>query len=134
MTFNIAQLNFERLKAGDNPKKVCMNHLDMWVQIHDLQAGFQSKRVIQDIGNYIGTFVNNDVNNFSGVWREYFRIRVRIKIYVPLRRKMKLKKKGGEWVWVTFKYEHAPTFFFIYGIIGLQKDFTLRKLKKKAML
>lgn len=95
----------------------------MWVQIHDLQVGFRSERVIQDIGNYVGTFIKNDTNNYNGVWRDYFRVRVRINIEVPLRRKMKLKRKEGEWVWVTFKYEHAPTFCFICGIIGHSERF-----------
>lgn len=31
---------------------------------------------------------------------------------------MKLKNKVVEWIWVNFKYEHAPTFCFICGIIG----------------
>ncbi|KAL8097999.1 hypothetical protein AgCh_030940 [Apium graveolens] len=83
----------------------------------------RSERVINVIGNYIGSFVMNDVNNFSGAWRDFYRVRVRININEPLRRKMKLKKKGGEWVWVHFKYEHAPTFYFICAIIGHSERF-----------
>ncbi|KAL8125389.1 hypothetical protein AgCh_012905 [Apium graveolens] len=122
-TFNRALLVFERLQAGVNPLSIQLNHVDIWVQVHDLQAGFRSERVIKDIGNYIGSFVQNDVNNFSGAWKEYCRVRVRINIEIPLRRKMKLKKKGGEWVWVNFKYKHAPTFCFICRIIGHSERF-----------
>lgn len=122
-TFNRALLVFERLEEGDNPLNIKLNHVDMWVQVHDLQVGFRSERVIKDIGNYIGSFVQNDVNNFSGVWREFFRMHVKIDINEPLRRKMKLKKKGGEWVWANFKYEHVPMFCFICGIIGHSKRF-----------
>lgn len=57
------------------------------------------------------------------MWREFYKVRVRIDINVPLCRKMKLKKKGGEWVWVNFKYEHIPTFYFICGIIGHSERF-----------
>lgn len=122
-TFNRALLVFERLQVGINPKDIQLNHIDIWVQIHDLQAGFRSERVIKDIGNYIGGFVMNDMNNFSGAWRDFYRVRARININEPLKRKMKLKKKGGEWVWVNFKYEHAPTFCFICGIIGHSEHF-----------
>ncbi|XP_074329726.1 uncharacterized protein LOC141667192 [Apium graveolens] len=122
-TFNRALLVFERLKAGVNPTEIELNHIDIWAQVYDLQAGFRSERVIKDIGDYIGSFVQNDANNFSGVWREFYRVRVRIDINKPLRRKMKLKKKGGDWFWVNFKYEHAPTFCFICGIIGHSERF-----------
>lgn len=71
-TFNRAQLVFERLNTRDSPKHIKLNHLDMWVQIHDLQTGFRSERVVQDIGNYVGTFVKNDLSNFVGVCREFF--------------------------------------------------------------
>lgn len=122
-TFNRTPLIFERLQKGVNPLNVKLHHLDIWVQIYDLQTGFRSERVIKDVGNYIGIFVQNDVNNFSGAWRDFYWVRVRIDIEKPLRRKMKLKKKGGEWFWINFKYEHAPTFCFIYGIIGHSEHF-----------
>lgn len=117
-TFNRALLVSERLQAGVNPTDIKLNHLDICVQVHDLQTGFRFQRFIKDIGNYIGMFIQNDANNFTGVWKEFYRVHVRIDIEKPLRRKMKLKKKGGEWVWVNFKYEHAPTFCFICGTIG----------------
>lgn len=92
-SFNRAPLIIERLRPGDDPKGVKLNYLDMWVQIHDLQVGFRSERVIQDIGNYVGSFIKSDANDFSGTLREFFRVRVRINLELPLRRKMKLKKK-----------------------------------------
>lgn len=104
----------------------------MWLQVHDLQAGFRSERVIQDIGNYIGSYVKNDPNNFSGLWRDFFRVRVTIDVQKPLRRKMKLKKKGGEWMWVTFKYEHAPTFCFICEIIGYSERFCRKPVEQEG--
>ncbi|CAI9777924.1 unnamed protein product [Fraxinus pennsylvanica] len=70
------------------------------------------------IGNYIGAFLSSDPNNFSGGWKAFLRIRVLMDVRLPLKRRMKLRKLGGEWIWVTFKYEKLPTFCFICGIIG----------------
>lgn len=77
-----------------------------------------SQRVVKDVGNYIGTFIASDENNFIGVWREYLRVRVSILLNSPLKRRMKLKRNEEQWCWVNFKYEGIPTFCFICGMIG----------------
>ncbi|XP_062102829.1 uncharacterized protein LOC133812993 [Humulus lupulus] len=117
-TFNKVPLIFARLKPGDIPREVHLHTLDMWVQVHDLHPEFMSERIVRDLGNFIGTFVKSDENNFIGVWREYLRIRVTVDIDVPLKRRKKLKKKAGVECWANFKYEFVPTFCFICGIIG----------------
>lgn len=66
-TFDKKQLIIQRLKEGDNPKEMTLNRLEMWVQIHDLQVGFMSEKVIKDVANYIGVFVESDPKNFTGV-------------------------------------------------------------------
>lgn len=93
---------FERLKEGDNPRTTEINNVEVWVQLHGMNTGFMSQRVVTDIGNYIGKFVEFDANNFVGVWREYFRVRVSILLNVPLKRRMKLKKSDTNWCWVNF--------------------------------
>lgn len=77
-----------------------------------------SQRVVTDIGNYIGSFVASDSNNFTGAWKEYLRVCVTIELDKPSKRRMKLKKNSENWCWVTFKYEAVPTFCFICGLIG----------------
>lgn len=88
-----------------------------------MNPGFMSLRVVKDIGNYIGHFIESDTNNFTGVWREYLRVRVSISLDSPLKRRMKLKKNVEQWSWVNFKYEGAPTFCFICGLIGHSDKF-----------
>ncbi|XP_060965486.1 uncharacterized protein LOC133034418 [Cannabis sativa] len=122
-TFNKLQFVFTRLKNGDIPRNVAIKHLDIWVQVHDLQSGFKSAQVLRDLANYIGTFVETDPKNFQGIWREYLRVRVTIDITLPLKRRMKLRKTGSEWFWANFKYEYVPTFCFICGIIGHTERF-----------
>lgn len=122
-TFGRFHLVFERLREGMDPRTMVINNLDIWVQLHGVGTGFMAQRVVQDIGNHIGQFVESDVNNFVGVWREYFRVRVSIPLNVPLKRRMRLRKSETEWCWVTFKYEAIPTFCFICGLIGHSDKF-----------
>lgn len=91
------------------------------MQLHGMAPGFMAQRVVQDIGNYIGTYVKSDTNNFIGVWREYLRVRVSIQLDKPLKRRMKLKKSEEQWCWVNFRYEGVPMFCFICGLMGAQR-------------
>lgn len=122
-TFGRFQLVFERLKPGDDPRSLLINMLDLWVQLHNMSPGFMSQRVVQDIGNYIGEYVEADANNFIGIWREYLRVRVSIPLDKPLKRRMKLRRSEENWSWVNFKYEAVPTFCFICGLMGHNKKF-----------
>lgn len=56
-TFGRFHLILERMKAGDNPRTILINKLDLWVQLHGMHAGFMSQRVVKDVGNYIGKFM-----------------------------------------------------------------------------
>ncbi|KAF4375412.1 hypothetical protein F8388_024071 [Cannabis sativa] len=116
-------LIFNRLTKNDDPRTIPLNKLDIWIQIFDMQPGYMSARVVQDVGNRIGVFIESDPNNFKGFWRNYLRIRVTINIEKPLRRKMKISPEGDDSFWVHFKYERAPTFCFICGIIGHTENF-----------
>uniref|UniRef100_A0A803PKR6 Reverse transcriptase domain-containing protein n=1 Tax=Cannabis sativa TaxID=3483 RepID=A0A803PKR6_CANSA len=100
--------------------------LDFWVQIHDITSGFKSETVVRDVGNYVGTFVKIDPNNFSGVWRDFLRVRSSIRVDQPLQGKLKLEEKSGLSCLVHFKYEDLPTFYFICGILGHSERFCER--------
>lgn len=102
---------------------MAINNLHIRVQLHNMSAGFMSLRVVTDVGNYIGKFIESDTNNFVGVWHEYLRIRVSIPLDIPIKRRMKLKKSAENWCWVNFKYEAIPTFCFICGMIGHGEKF-----------
>lgn len=97
-TFGRFQLVFKRLQEGDNPRSVEINKLDIWVQLHGMLTGFMSQRVVSEIGNYIGKFIESDPNNFVRVWREYLCVRVSIALDVPLKRRMILKKNESNGV------------------------------------
>lgn len=79
--------------------------------------------MVTDIGNHIGKFIESDVNNFVGVWRDHFCVRVSIPLDFSLKRRMKLRRSSTEWCWVKFKYEPVPTFCFICGLVGHSDKF-----------
>uniref|UniRef100_A0A803QPD1 CCHC-type domain-containing protein n=1 Tax=Cannabis sativa TaxID=3483 RepID=A0A803QPD1_CANSA len=125
-TFDRAPLIFERVKPGENPRSIQLNCLEYWIQLHDMTSGFMSERVARDVGNYIGQYVKSDPNNFSGVWRDYLRIRVKIRVDKPLEQSMRLEKKSGVFCVVRFKYEDLSTFCFICGVLGHSERFCER--------
>lgn len=122
-TFNKIPLIIERLRQGENPRTLSLNTLEIWVQVYDLKVGFMSEKVLKAAGDYIGTFVSSCTKNFTGIWRDYLRVRVRVNIDKPLKRRMKIYRNKEEWFWANFKYERIPTFCFICGVIGHSEKF-----------
>lgn len=125
-SFNRKALIIARMKEGDIPRAMNLHTMDLWVQIHELRPGFMTEKVIQEVGNYIGTFVHSCPSNFTGGWKEYLRARITVDLSKPLKRRMKVRKTGNEWFWIVFKYENIPTFCFICGIIGHSDKFCSR--------
>lgn len=85
----------KKLEENEDPHRLQLNDMDIWVQIYDLPNGMNSERILQGIGAYIGSFIKADVSNVSGAWKLYVRIRVKMDVNKPLRRRMKIKKEGG---------------------------------------
>lgn len=125
-SFNRRALVMRRLQEGENPRSVDLNTMDLWVQVYDLKVGFMSEKIITEVGNSIGKFVASYLSNFTGVWREYFRIQVTIDVNQPLKRRMKIKKAADDWYWISFKYENVPLFCFICGVLGHSEKFCSR--------
>ncbi|XP_030486981.2 uncharacterized protein LOC115703884 [Cannabis sativa] len=122
-TFDRIPLIFERLKSGENPRNINPMELIFWVQIHGLKAGFRSERVLKDLGNYMGSYVKMDPNNFLSGWRDYLRVRVRIRIDKALKKGRKLQMKSGLECHTIFKYEDLSTFCFVCGLLGHSERF-----------
>lgn len=87
-SFNRRALIMRRMKEGENPRSVDLNALDLWVQVYDLRVGFMNERILTEVGNSIGKFVASCPTNFTGAWREYFRVRVTIDVNKPLKRRI----------------------------------------------
>jgi hypothetical protein len=111
-------LILERAQLGMQLEHIDLNHVNRWVQVHDLPMGFMRETVGIKLANYIGAFVEYDKNNNSSFWRQHMRIRVRIDVRNPLKKDYKVKDKGGAWCTVKFKYEKLGIFCFVCGVMG----------------
>nr|KYP64363.1 Uncharacterized protein At4g02000 family [Cajanus cajan]KYP64378.1 Uncharacterized protein At4g02000 family [Cajanus cajan] len=94
-----------KIFEGDIPKDTPLNHIDVWVQVHNLPAGFMSQNIGEHLGNSLGKFLEYDSKHNTSLWKSYMRIRIKIDIRSPLQKEKKIKKQGGEWKTVIFKYE-----------------------------
>ncbi|XWS46557.1 hypothetical protein CRYUN_Cryun14cG0078100 [Craigia yunnanensis] len=93
-TFNQHLPITSRLKVGDNPTQIPLFLTEFWIQVHDFPNGFMFEKVGREIGNFIGSYVKADANNYGGIWRNFMHIRVAVDVRKPLKRRMKIKKTG----------------------------------------
>ncbi|XP_031108637.1 uncharacterized protein LOC116013119 [Ipomoea triloba] len=125
-SFENNSLVCRQVHDGVLPIDVALDSLDMWVQLHDLPMGYTSDAVLEQIGNFMETFVKCD-DRFAGVpWRSFYRVRVSIPVSKPLKRRMRLVKRDKSTCWVTFKYERLHNFCFCCGLLGHSYKFCLK--------
>lgn len=117
-TFEQSLLLHHKLETNEDAHLVQLNKMEIWVQVYDIPIGMLSSKLMESIGNYVGSFVKADPQNLNGGWKMYYRIRVVMDVEKPLKRRMKVKREGGEWTWVNFKYERLSTFCFVCGRMG----------------
>ncbi|GAU39012.1 hypothetical protein TSUD_378880 [Trifolium subterraneum] len=116
--FDNHMLIVERFQIVVQIENILLNHVDFWVQVHNLPTGLMAEKVGTKLANYIGVFVEYDKNNNNSFWRQYMRIRVRVDVRQPLKKETKVKNRGGEWCTVNFKYENLGVFCFVCGVLG----------------
>lgn len=122
-TFDNHFLILHQLKLGELPSQVPLFSINFWVQVSDLPIGYMSEGVGKQLGDFIGKFIEYDVNNNSVLWRSYMRIRVAVDVRYPLKRCKKIRKPGGEWFLTNFKYERLGSFCFLCGRLGHTEHF-----------
>ncbi|XP_012080776.1 uncharacterized protein At4g02000-like [Jatropha curcas] len=122
-------LLLEKMEGHNHPMEVPLFYTRIWVQVHDLQVGFMSERVMRDIGEVIGEFVSTNLNNFTRMWKSYMRIRVRLDVWKPFRKGVRLKHMRGEWFCASFKYERLLSLCFICSLMGHTECFCLKHIE-----
>lgn len=116
-TFDNSMLLLEQISVGQDPVKVSLWWLNIWIQVYELPSGFMSEAVSKQLGDFFGEFLAYDPKNNSSIWRECMRIKIRIDVRRPLKRKKKIKRRNGTEFVVTCKYERLGDFYFVCGLV-----------------
>ncbi|XP_019188877.1 PREDICTED: uncharacterized protein LOC109183147 [Ipomoea nil] len=59
-SFDNSTLVCKQVPNGVMPVDVVLDTVDLWVQLHGLPNGYSSSRILEQIGNFLGTFVKYD--------------------------------------------------------------------------
>lgn len=122
-TFGNYPLLLHHPQKGEHPLRVPLIKLPFWVHINDLPHGYLSEKVGNQLGNFIGKFLEYDKSNNLAAWRSYMRIRVEIDVTQPLKRFKKIRQANGGSFVVNFQYEKLHIFCFICGLLGHSENF-----------
>lgn len=66
-TFNNHLLLLHQSREGEILGQIPIHHVEFWIQVHDLLVGCMSVGIGKQLGDFIGTFLDYDVNNNVGV-------------------------------------------------------------------
>ena len=94
-TFNNHLLVLEKLEGFSHPAEVSLTHVPFWIQVHGLQPGFFSERVVARIGNELGVFLASDPYNFLGPRKSYVRLRYYHDLSKPIYKSLRMRKSDG---------------------------------------
>lgn len=130
--FDNAMLILEMVDAGEDPLKIPLWHLKIWIQLYDLPMGLMTEVVGQQLGNFFGEFLEYDPKNNTSIWRECMRVRINVDVRKSLRRKKKIVKKDGTEIIVNCKYERLGDFFFSCGMVTHTERFCRRFIDKRG--
>jgi hypothetical protein len=93
------------------PTQMKFQYSPFWIQVHDMPLLCMTKGVGMKIRESLGLVEDVDVAGDGVGWGRCLHIQVIIDLFKPLEhgRALALEKKS---VWVSFKYENLPTFYF----------------------
>ena len=131
-SFDNVMLVLNVVAPGEDPVKVSLMYLNIWIQIHDLPMGFMMESVGKQLGNFFGTFLEYDPKNNTSIWRDCMRVRISIDTRKPLKRKKKIVKKDGSEFVVTCKYERLGEFCFVCGMVTHTDRFCRRFMSNNS--
>lgn len=116
-SFDNVMVALTSVAAGEDPAKVNIWFLNIWIQLHNLPIGYMKESAGHQLGNFFGEFLEYDVKNNTSIWRECMRIRIKLDVRKPIKRKKKITKKDGSEFVVNYKYERLGEFCFSCGMV-----------------
>ncbi|KAJ8427990.1 LOW QUALITY PROTEIN: hypothetical protein Cgig2_028000 [Carnegiea gigantea] len=109
-------LLLKELDIHEQPSKIEFTSARFWVKIYDLPMSMQNLKLVEQMGNNIGRFVEADQTDIL-VPSKALKIKVDWDLQKPLRRGLMLKLNGTQ-TWFKMKYVKLPDFCYAYGLLG----------------
>lgn len=100
--------------ALTSPTDFSFSHAYFWVQLYHLPFGCMNSTVVLKLGKMIGNLVHVEIDDNGTGWGPYMCILVEIDLFKPLARGSMLSLHDHQ-VFVAFKYERLPHFYFSCG-------------------
>ncbi|XP_074328037.1 uncharacterized protein LOC141665950 [Apium graveolens] len=86
-SFDNIMLVLATIPPGENPIKVALIYVNIWIQIYDLPSGFMTETVGKLLGNFFGEILLYDSKNESSLWRDCMHLKIKLDVRKPLKRK-----------------------------------------------
>lgn len=110
-------LTLHNLQASKSARKVSLDRVSFWVQIHGLPTMSQMKEIGKKIGETLDIVEKTDVEDKGFCMGSCLHIRVLVKTTEPLCRGRNICLGRVDRVWVDFKYERLPIFCYWCGMV-----------------
>lgn len=68
-TFEQSLLLIHKLENTEDPDVVALDKMDIWLQVYDIPSDMLTKKVVQSIGNSVGSFIRMDPTTLNGLWK-----------------------------------------------------------------
>ncbi|XP_042988622.1 uncharacterized protein LOC122316137 [Carya illinoinensis] len=103
------------------PEEMGFDKEPIWIQLHNISLGSMTKKVGKNIGELVGEVLEIVVDEEGVGWGPYLPVKTSINITKPLTRGV-MSSFNGNRVWIPFRYERLPSFYFSCGIIKHGKE------------
>ena len=127
-------LILHKLQAEESARKVRLDRVSFWIQIHGLPTMSQTKEIGMRIGETLGLVEKMDVDDKGFCMGGCLRIRVSVKTIEPLCRGRKIRLGKAKPIWVELKYERLPIFCYWCGLMDHDEKECLQWIRSKEPL
>ncbi|XP_039161337.1 uncharacterized protein LOC120289982 [Eucalyptus grandis] len=87
---------------------------EFWVRIGGVPPGWRIEKVFNELGKRVGNVKEAQIDSTTNVQNRGGRVRVEIDLTSPLKLGA-IMDIGNSWLWVEYKYERLPHYYFSCG-------------------
>lgn len=127
--FDNFPLIWRKISFAEDSYTMPLDHIEMWVQVHNLPFGFMTESMGILLGNHVGRLEKYDHENNYGNWRRFMKLRVAIPVNEPLKKSFEFVLTDGAAVTVNFRYEKLGNFCYVCGLLGHTEGYCQKRFE-----